>query len=231
MLHVPTDSSNLPEERVAVRLRIHGIDDRLTHSRLHVLNDLEPYQCIESYCPHPDTTFKRLTKLREHYSNVHPSAPIMSLPPWTCTFCEEIVSGGSYDKLKHIARHMEEITFSIVPRQYEQWDFYTEASSLQCSTNRFTGHDRLQRRAPIKNRFRWIPWLPVSNEPNSINSIFSHPARRSLSVTAMTDSPRTGMLLERQGQTQGGAASLPLSRASTPVDYFPRIYEYAYEGW
>ncbi|KAK5089653.1 hypothetical protein LTR70_006537 [Exophiala xenobiotica] len=99
--------------------------------QLHVLDDLEPYQCIESYCPHPNTTYGRLSDLRDHYARVHPSAPIMTSSSWTCIFCTDGLAGKERDKFRHVARHMEEMAFSIVPRQYEQWDFYADAGSRE----------------------------------------------------------------------------------------------------
>lgn len=103
----------------------------LTLLRFHVLDDLEPYQCMESYCPCPDVTYRRLSHLRYHYSTVHPLAPIITSSSWTCVFCTESLSGKERDNIRHVARHMEEMAFSIVSRQYEQWDFYTDGGSRE----------------------------------------------------------------------------------------------------
>lgn len=35
------------------------------------------------------------------------------------------------ETLRHICRHMEEIAFTVVTKPYEDWDFYSDASSTR----------------------------------------------------------------------------------------------------
>lgn len=93
----------------------------------HVLHDLEPYQCIEVQCCSPDATYNRLAKLRRHYQEIHPANPLLTASTWTCVFCEQEVEGNSTEKFCHLGHHMEEMAFSVVSRQYEEWDFYSDS--------------------------------------------------------------------------------------------------------
>ena len=131
MLHVPANDSNIPQARLAVCPIMPDLGHTLMLLTFHVLNDLEPYQCMESYCLGPNVTYGRLSHLHNHSSKVHPSAPIITSSLWTCVFCTESLSGTERDKFRHVARHMEEMAFSIVPRQYEHWDFYTDCGSRE----------------------------------------------------------------------------------------------------
>ena len=52
--------------------------------------------------------------------------------PKTCVFCEEVLSNYNWkDRTRHLARHMEEIAFTVVTKPYEDWDFYSDASSVK----------------------------------------------------------------------------------------------------
>ena len=52
--------------------------------------------------------------------------------PKTCVFCEEVLSSYNWkDRTRHLARHMEEIAFTVVTKPYEDWDFYSDASSVK----------------------------------------------------------------------------------------------------
>lgn len=101
----------------------------LTLCRFHVLDDLEPYQCMEINCPCADATYNRRLGLEDHYARLHPSASIMSTELYTCLFCDEVVYGKPSTRFSHVGRHMEEMAFAIVPRQYEAWEFYSDAGT------------------------------------------------------------------------------------------------------
>lgn len=52
-----------------------------------------------------------------------------------CIFCGERTEAGKGDNARgrHVARHMEEIAFTVVPKAYEKWDFYSESSTNNSS--------------------------------------------------------------------------------------------------
>lgn len=40
--------------------------------------------------------------------------------------------GAAWDeRSRHVGRHMEEIAFTVVTKPYEDWEFYSEASSTK----------------------------------------------------------------------------------------------------
>ena len=97
--------------------------------RLHVLEDLKPYQCLEDDCPAAETTYSQLKALRKHYEEMHSSARIMLASKYTCLFCEDTLPASIGTRLKHIGRHLEESSFSVLPRQQEDWQFYSDSAS------------------------------------------------------------------------------------------------------
>lgn len=99
--------------------------------RFHVLDDLEPYQCVEEQCPLPDMTWTRLARLVDHYATDHPDSPLMVSASISCPFCESEMAGTTDERFRHLGRHMEDLAFSVVPRQYEEWDFYTDKGSVE----------------------------------------------------------------------------------------------------
>ena len=68
-----------------------------------------------------------------------------------CPFCQKVVlerdlvqrirHGGQYMKvvsegdigqrIRHVGQHMEEISFLVVPKLYEEWDFYSNLSKTE----------------------------------------------------------------------------------------------------
>ena len=54
----------------------------------------------------------------------------------TCVFCGEVLlEDGWEERVRHVGRHMEEIAFTVVTKSYEDWEFYSDASSskLHCT--------------------------------------------------------------------------------------------------
>lgn len=83
--------------------------------------------CLEVRCKTPDSTYGSVKALRDHYRAHHPHSRILNLEsPMECLFCESSVS--HHDRFPHMARHMEDISFSMMPQLREQWAFYSESS-------------------------------------------------------------------------------------------------------
>jgi hypothetical protein len=46
-----------------------------------------------------------------------------------CPFCQEEIAPGKVMLGRHLGRHMEEISFAVVMRPYEEWKFYDDTIS------------------------------------------------------------------------------------------------------
>lgn len=46
-----------------------------------------------------------------------------------CVFCGLECAHVTTESLKHLSKHMEDIAFSVVPRAYEDWAFYSDSDS------------------------------------------------------------------------------------------------------
>ena len=102
-----------------------------------MINDLEPYQCLEENCWQSHKTYRSLHQLRMHYKVCHLTAALLSdlATTYQCVFCTEAIAGKIRDRFKHVGRHMEDIVFSAIPKQYEEWEFYSETCSLESQQN------------------------------------------------------------------------------------------------
>lgn len=113
-------------------------------------NDLWLYVCIFRECSH--ATYASRGALLEHELSVHgedseSKKSKQFLQTKTCVFCGEALPTAEWEgRSRHVGRHMEEIAFTVVTKPYEDWDFYSDASSVRiqgtdefCSTS--TSHD------------------------------------------------------------------------------------------
>lgn len=112
-------------------------------TRKHVMNDLRPYVCTFLDCSRAGRTYGSLSAFVVHELSAH-IAPESSWaergqglpnPKKPCIFCEEVPSMADMvdwkESSRHVARHMEEIAFTVVTKPYEDWDFYSDASSVK----------------------------------------------------------------------------------------------------
>ena len=105
--------------------------------RKHVMNDLRPYICTFPNCSQAGETYISRSAFLKHELSVHGEND-SSLANWmhflrkNCVFCGKISSEvGCEERSRHVGRHMEEIAFTVVTKPYEDWDFYTDASSAR----------------------------------------------------------------------------------------------------
>ena len=104
--------------------------------RKHVMNDLRSYVCTFLDCSQAGQTYASRSALSFHERNFHKKNESnweerQRGLPTTCVFCEKVLSmADRKDRSRHVARHMEEIAFMVVTRPHEDWDFYTDASSV-----------------------------------------------------------------------------------------------------
>ena len=59
--------------------------------------------------------------------------PIRSHEDIKCLFCGEKNLRVEGSRRRHIERHMEEVSFAVVSKPYEEWDFYSDSSSKHSS--------------------------------------------------------------------------------------------------
>jgi hypothetical protein len=50
-----------------------------------------------------------------------------------CLFCSEQISPGKQNLARHVGQHMEEISFAVVTKPYDNWKFYDDTSSAKSS--------------------------------------------------------------------------------------------------
>ena len=104
------------------------------------MHDLRPYTCTAEDCSQSDKTYSNIKDYRRHEILAH-EAPYAVTPiddfakragkRITCLFCgQQIIEGkGQHSRGRHVGQHMEEIAFTVVPKAYEDWEFYSQASS------------------------------------------------------------------------------------------------------
>ena len=88
------------------------------------MSDLRPYLCTFEDCTlGGDKTYASRGLFTAHESLCH---------DWhnnPCPFCQETVSAyNRRSRGRHLGRHMEEIAFAVVPKAYEDWEFYSDSS-------------------------------------------------------------------------------------------------------
>jgi hypothetical protein len=115
----------------------------------HVLEDLRPYQCVVETCPQSDETFLSAKELLKHYKEWHLHEIRLS----KCPFCEVTLKTDLRFQIRHMARHMEEIAFAVVPRPNEEWEFYTSRGS--------SGREHLQPASMKPRRRNAMSRIPV----------------------------------------------------------------------
>ena len=104
------------------------------------MNDLRPYMCTAEECSRPEKTYSLLRNSLRHdilshevqYSVDHVDEFVKRVKESiTCLFCGQRTTEGmgKNSRGKHVGQHMEEIAFMVVPKAYEDWEFYSEASS------------------------------------------------------------------------------------------------------
>jgi len=94
----------------------------------HVLEDLEPYVCLELVCTSSDTLFASEQALRQHYEEKHPNSKIMTVEHADCHFCDDSLPSDLARRFTHIARHLEDVAFAVLPQVTESWAFYSHRS-------------------------------------------------------------------------------------------------------
>lgn len=96
----------------------------------HVMSDLRPYSCTVEECTQSARTYTSRKQLVKHEREAHFGLFYRSIS--MCLFCPERISSVcTRNRARHIGRHMEEIAFAVVPKAYEDWEFYSDSSEGQ----------------------------------------------------------------------------------------------------
>ncbi len=86
--------------------------------RKHVLFDLQPYVCVVTHCAFSGNPFTDRRAWSHHLDLEHGfDDPLKNLE---CPLCLEHLVG--HEKLPHLARHLEEISLTILPANAEESD-------------------------------------------------------------------------------------------------------------
>ncbi|KAH7312704.1 hypothetical protein B0I35DRAFT_60660 [Stachybotrys elegans] len=88
--------------------------------RKHLIKDLHPYDCILPDCHFSVESFPNQRSWRDHILLEHGEDSI--LKDQKCIFCGTVVSDGSVSLLKHISRHLEEISAAALSRHFDAGD-------------------------------------------------------------------------------------------------------------
>lgn len=90
------------------------------------------YRCAVEDC---HETFKDLRARLQHIKS-HQLEPITSIHEVMpnpversdCIFCGNWIGAGKLKLARHLGRHMEEISFAVVTKTYEDWESYEDSS-------------------------------------------------------------------------------------------------------
>ncbi|KAK8047945.1 hypothetical protein PG996_016009 [Apiospora saccharicola] len=82
--------------------------------RKHLMDDLHPYDCVFTPCAYEGSSFPDQKSWKEHVLLEHGHDAILGSE--SCILCNSKVPGGIESQLKHISRHLEEISAAALPR-------------------------------------------------------------------------------------------------------------------
>lgn len=102
----------------------------LTVHRIHVLDDLQPYVCPCIECTDGDLTYARKRDFHRnltsnHFFNDYERCPFCdkTIPLYPQEIEPSMIFWSMPPVLKHICRHMEEITFAVVSTAHDTWSY------------------------------------------------------------------------------------------------------------
>lgn len=95
------------------------------------MNDLRPYICTFPECGQAKRQYhsRHIFGIHEFREHVTPTGLTGRV---SCPFCQKVFpKWKTAGRVRHIGRHMEEIAFAVVPKAYEEWEFYSNSSGGQ----------------------------------------------------------------------------------------------------
>ncbi|KAL8991005.1 MAG: hypothetical protein Q9169_007972 [Polycauliona sp. 2 TL-2023] len=147
------------------------------------MSDLQPYSCTFENCTQGAETYSSRELFKNHELESH------VLHETACPFCREQVPVAAIDERergRHVGRHMEEIAFAVVPKPYEDWEFYSDSSKnsaeeKQTKTVYSTGDGHIP--------FFGIPYPSHGTFPPRSPSFDNGPYHRSVSSSSAAQRP------------------------------------------
>ncbi|KAI1500655.1 hypothetical protein F5X99DRAFT_385546 [Biscogniauxia marginata] len=97
----------------------------------HLFSDLKPYVCLDSKCDFNKTPFSTKSEWEDHLALDH-DYPQAS-KGCTCPICQEKFSDGLMHVKTHLARHLEEISLTVLPTNLDSEDGTDDDSGLASS--------------------------------------------------------------------------------------------------
>jgi hypothetical protein len=89
----------------------------LTSDRKHLIKDIRPYNCLHALCRHFAVPFDSRVAWILHVQREHSDLPW--LRDHNCPLCRDQSIRETFALLKHISKHLEEISLSALPRGVE----------------------------------------------------------------------------------------------------------------
>ena len=74
-----------------------------------------------------DFTYASFMDLYEHYRTWHEYSAVLVRSTLDYAFCSDRLPKKPRERFQHVGHHMEEFAFAVVPRQYENWEFYIDS--------------------------------------------------------------------------------------------------------
>lgn len=95
------------------------------------MNDLRPYICTFPECRRAKRQYHSRHSFVFHELCQHVTPTVLT-GRVSCPFCQKVSpKWNTAGRARHIGRHMEEIAFAVVPKAYEEWEFYSNSSGGQ----------------------------------------------------------------------------------------------------
>src|SRR5271168_3153356 len=94
------------------------------------MQDLEPYSCIQEQCETALQCYPSRKLLFNHLRDAHQSiflGPIENTIK--CLFCGDEADEFPRLPAEHYLVHLEDISFVVIPRAYEDWAFYSDSAN------------------------------------------------------------------------------------------------------
>ena len=145
-------------------------------ARNHVMYDLRPYMCTAEDCSQPDKTYYQVKDYLRHEILAHEAPCTVTRiddvakragKSITCLFCGQKTTEGKsqHSRGRHVGQHMEEIAFTVVPKAYEDWEFYSEASSEKQADQHISSYTPEENGCEYPRRLPYPKDLILSGNP------------------------------------------------------------------
>ncbi|KAH7092467.1 hypothetical protein FB567DRAFT_588744 [Paraphoma chrysanthemicola] len=130
--------------------------------RKHLLQDLQPYSCLETACARERRVFSSRKSWIEHLKADHDLQP--KSPPRQCQLCMEMTGEGMLEICKHYSNHLEDIALASAQA------FMTSDNDLASNSDQSIGDEAVEMEeedenwsAPSPNEDSYLPMVPENS--------------------------------------------------------------------